>query len=258
MQRYLFNHNGLTFSYLDAGGNGKPLIALHAHWMEGITFRFLAAALAPRWRVIALDQRGHGDSDHAKSYSRADYVGDLKAFFDHLQITAPLVLLGNSLGGINAYQFAARYPHRVRAMIIEDIGVEYTGDMDFCLAWTGIFKTREDLIANIEPHFLPSLKDSIRETPAGWRLAFDPKDMVISNNHVRGSLWHDWLATDCPVLLLRGRNSRVTTQAHMEEMAARRPNTTLTVLEGGHVLHIDNPLDFTKAVSNFLDSYCSL
>ena len=254
MQRYSFLSNGLKLSYLDAGGAGKVLIALHAHWMEAATFIPLAAALAPEWRVIALDQRGHGNSDHAKTYTREDYVGDLKAFFDHLHIKTPPVLLGSSLGGINAYQFAAQYPTLVRAIVIEDIGVEYAGDMGFCLSWAGCFRTRDDLIAQIDKHFLPCLQDSIRETSAGWRLAFDPHDMILSNDGVKGSFWPAWLATRCPVLLIRGSDSRVTTQAHLESMAARRPHTTLKILKGGHILHIDNPVDFTKAVCEFLET----
>ena len=59
MPRHQFQHGDLTLSYLDTGGVGETLIALHSHWMEGQTFASLAAALAPEWRVVALDQRGH-------------------------------------------------------------------------------------------------------------------------------------------------------------------------------------------------------
>ena len=134
MQRRSFRRDGLTLSYLDAGGDGQPLVALHAHWMEGLTFAPLAAALAPEWRVIALDQRGHGHSDHAATYTREDYLGDLSALFAHLRLEGA-VLLGNSLGGVNTYQFAARHPERVRAFIIEDIGAEIADDISFALAW---------------------------------------------------------------------------------------------------------------------------
>ena len=53
MLRFSFEHNGLRFSSLDAGGSGQALIALLAHWMEGQTFASLATDLAPEWRVIA-------------------------------------------------------------------------------------------------------------------------------------------------------------------------------------------------------------
>ena len=54
--------NGRRLSYLDFGGTGQPLLALHGHLDQGLMWSGLAAALAPGWRVIAPDQRGHGDS----------------------------------------------------------------------------------------------------------------------------------------------------------------------------------------------------
>lgn len=253
MQRYSFKHNGLTLSYLDAGGSGQALIALHAHWMEGQTFAPLARALAPEWRVIVLDQRGHGHSDHASTYTRGDYLDDLQGLFAHLGLERA-VLLGNSLGGVNAYQFAARHPQNVRALIIEDIGAVIADDTSFALAWSGTFKTRNDLEERIGSRFLPYLKDSIRSVPDGWRLAFDPDEMAASQKAVNGDHWEDWLATTCPALLLRGKQSRVTTQQHMEEMATRRPHTLLRTLEGGHVIHFDNLPGFIANVREFLTS----
>jgi pimeloyl-ACP methyl ester carboxylesterase len=253
MLRSSFEHNGLKFSYLDVGGTGQVLIALHAHWMEGQTFAPLATALAPEWRVIAPDQRGHGYSDHAPTYTRGDYLDDLLGLFDHLGLRQA-VLLGNSLGGVNAYQFAARHPERVRALIIEDIGAVIADDTSFALAWTGIFKTRDDLEERIGPRFLPYLQDSIRSVPAGWHLAFDPCELAASQESLNGNHWKDWLATECPGLLLRGLQSRVTTQQHVEEMAAKRPRTLLRDLEGGHVIHFDNPAGFGGVVREFLTS----
>ncbi len=247
-------HDSLTLSYLDAGGDGRILLALPAHWMEGVTWAPLAAALAPEWRVIALDQRGHGHSDHAPreaGYTRDAYLGDLAALFQHLRID-DAVLVGNSLGGVNAYQFAARNPERVRALVIEDIGVVVAGDTSFALAWGGLFPSREALAERVGPHFLPYLQDAFRESPAGWRLAFDPRDTVASQDALNGDYSADWLATDCPALLIRGRESRVTTADMLEQMAARRPNTRLMTLDGGHVVHVDNPAGFTGAVQAFL------
>lgn len=251
MERYEFRHNGLKLSYLDAGGDGPVIVALHAHGMEASTFAPIAAALAPEWRVVALDQRGQGHSDHAKTYMRDDYLGDLYAFLDHLGIVCA-VIWGNSLGGVNAYQFAARHPDRVRALVIEDMGVEVDDDTSFFLKWEGTFGTRDELAERVGARMLPYFQDSFRETPEGWRLAFDPADMVASQGFVNGNHWKDWLATDCPALIIRGLDSRVTTQAHVEQMASRRPNTQLRSIAGGHVIHFDNPPGFTETLRLFL------
>lgn len=254
MERHYFRHDGLTLSYLDAGGGGPLLIALPSHWMEGVTFAPLALALAPIWRVVALDQRGHGHSEHAPragGYSRDAYRGDLAALYAHLGLDTA-VLLGNSLGGVNAYQFAARYPGQVRALVIEDIGAVVGDDTTFALPWGGIYPTREALAERVGPRFLRYLEDAIRPTPAGWRLAFDPQDTVASQRELNGDHWADWLATTCPALLIRGSDSRVTTLEMLEQMAARRPNTRLLTLDGGHVVHLDNPTAFADAVRAFL------
>lgn len=251
MQKRSFQHDGLTFSYLDAANVGEPLIALHAHWMESRTFAPLAQALAPQWRVIALDQRGHGDSDHAATYSRDDYIGDLLALFDHLEIRTGVVL-GNSLGGVNAYQFAARHPERVHALIVEDIGAVIADDTSFALGWAGTFKTQKELEERIGPRIAPYLRESFRHGADGWRLAFDPNDTAASQQHLNGDHWSDWLASRCPVLLIRGQESRVTQQQHLEEMAQRRPGTEFLTLQGGHVVHVDNPGGFADAVRTFL------
>src|SRR5947209_3663282 len=181
MERRAFQHDGLALSFLDNGGDGRPLIALHAHWMEGLTYAPLAKALAPAWRVIALDQRGHGHSDHATSYTRDDYLGDLEALLAHLELRQA-VMLGNSLGGVNVYQFAARHPDRVQAMVIEDIGAEIHDDASFVVKWAGTFKTRGELLKRVGARMAPYLKDSLRHTSAGWRLAFEPADMLSSQN----------------------------------------------------------------------------
>lgn len=83
---------------LDAAGSGPVLVALHTHWMEGATY-------APR----------------GGRYTREAYLGDIAALLTHLAIDW-VVLVGDSLGGVSAYEVAARRPERVRGLVIEDIG----------------------------------------------------------------------------------------------------------------------------------------
>ena len=85
------------------------------------------------------------------------------------------------------------------------------------------------------------------DTSGGW-FAFEPREMLESQRQLKGDHWADWLATECPALVIRGRESRITTQDHVEQMAARRLNTRLVTLDGGHVVHQDNPNGFADAV----------
>ncbi len=177
----------------------------------------------------------------------------IEALFDHLGLERA-VILGNSLGGVNAYEFAAKHPERVVALVIEDIGVELSGDLPPMIGWAGTFAKEEELESQIGPPMLPYLRESFRQTAGGWRLAFEPDHMSLSQALLAGNHWASWLATNCPALLIRGTDSRVTTAAHFEQVAVRRANTQLGTLDGGHIVHKDNLTAFAAAVTSFLSS----
>lgn len=254
MERKSFQHAGLTFSYLDAGGDGELIVALHALWMEAGTWSAFATQVAPAWRVVALDQRGHGQSDHAPSSSWRDYVADIDAFLEHLSVKGPVVLLGNSLGGIASFLFAAEQPERVRALIAEEAPAKEEADLGFMLPWQGVFPTRQALLDKVGERLAWSVEPSIREVPGGFSLAFSPKDLVERQPQLNGDFWREWCATRCPALVLRGTESRAVDGAILEKMAQVRGNTTLVSMEAGHVIHHDAPASFLAAVETFLST----
>jgi len=251
MQRSSFNRDGLTLSYLDSGGDRPLIVALHALWMEARTYEPFAAAM-PEWRVVSLDQRGHGFSDHASDYSRDAFVGDIAALLDHLGARGPVVLMGNSLGGMNSYFFAARFPERVRAMVIEEGPPEQRGDFSFILDWKGVYPTSDALERKIGERLAWSVKPSFRETAHGWTVAFDPDELVAMMKGLSGDFWNVWLASKCPALVLRGRESKAVDGNLIEAMAKRRANTELATLAAGHVIHHDDLPGFTSRVRAFL------
>ena len=251
MRRSSFQHDGLTLSYLDTGGDRPLIIALHAMWMEARSFEDFATSM-PEWRVVSMDQRGHGLSDHSSDYSRGAFVGDIAALLDHLGAREPAVLIGNSLGGTNAFFFAARHPNRVRALVVEEGSPEQHEPFTFVLDWRGLYPTREALEQKIGERLAWSVKPSYRETAHGWTLAFDPDDLVAMAKALAGDYWADWMVSTCPALVVRGTNSRAVDGKLLESMAARRPNTELVSLEAGHVTHHDDPAGFVSNVRAFL------
>lgn len=202
--------------------------------------------------MIALDQRGHGHSDPADDLPWDAFISDLVAFLDHLQIDGPVVLAGNSLGGTVAFRYAARHPEKVRALIVEESPVVEDGDLDFMHQWTGVYPTREALEAKIGERLSWSVEPSFRETPQGWTLSFSPDVFANAKQALNGYFWEDWMATQCPVLLIQGSQSRAVDGTVLQQMAAKRPNTTLATFNAGHVVHHDMPKAFAEAVRSFL------
>ncbi|MET9769584.1 alpha/beta hydrolase [Streptomyces sp. NPDC006415] len=123
-ERGAMNAAGRRLSFLDFGGRGRPPLALHGHFGEGRTFTHLAGELGASWRIVALDQRGHGHSDRAADYSRSGYVEDAAAVLEHLGIGGAVVL-GHSLGGV---------PHGRRARASGRLGSGLRSAGHECLA----------------------------------------------------------------------------------------------------------------------------
>jgi pimeloyl-ACP methyl ester carboxylesterase len=246
--------DGRRLSYLDFGGTGRPLVALHGHLSEGATFAHLARALGPEWRVFAPDQRGQGESERADDYSREGYLADLQALLDHLGLDRA-VLLGHSLGAINAYQFAARHPERVTALVNAEgpvaLGLDGTNPLGFLRALPYDAPTRDELVAGLgqaAPYFADRLRQNL---DGSWRLPFHPRDMYQSEDQVHGDHWDDWTASTCPALLVHGTTGVIPPE-QVSAMAERRPNTTTAELDADHLLPSTAPDAFATAVRTFL------
>ena len=112
----------LKVRYLDWGGDGPPLLALHglassAHWYDVV-----APMLRDRYRLIAPDQRGHGQTTNAPSgYDWKTLSDDLAGLLDHIGV-GEVSVMGHSWGGNVATNFAANYPDRVKRLIMIDGG----------------------------------------------------------------------------------------------------------------------------------------
>lgn len=113
---------GLCFHYRDWGGKGTPLILLHGLASQSHIFDLVAPLLAEHFRVIALDQRGHGESGKPRAgYRMASVAEDLRAVMDARKFKRAIIV-GHSWGGNVALQFGAQYPQRTAALVLVDGG----------------------------------------------------------------------------------------------------------------------------------------
>ena len=116
--RHFLHVNNVRLCYVDFGGNGSSFLLLHGLAGRANEWHNTAQWLTQDGHVFALDQRGHGRSDkQLNDYSRDAYVKDVMNVIEQLHL-APVVLIGQSMGGQNAFLVAARYPYLVRALIV--------------------------------------------------------------------------------------------------------------------------------------------
>ncbi len=267
--------NGLRIHYLEWGdADATPMVMLHglrayAHWFDEF-----AAVVNDRYRVLALDQRGRGDSDWAADgdYSREAYVSDLTAFIDALGLDE-VVLVGHSMGGLNCLHYAARKPGRVIAFIDVDIGPE--------IAPEGMARIRKEL--GETPDRFASWDEAVaflatyharaseanRETRRQWmfREAADGSiewrlDPAIFDPRIRQDpVEHTWSALSeirCPTLIVRGGLSDILTAEACDDMVQRMPDCRwVEIPDAGHLVIEDNPHAFNAAALEFLENIAS-
>ena len=263
--------NGHRFHYTEWGAAGAPpLLMLHGVTGHARTWDEEAAALAARYRVLALDQRGHGDSDPSPDadYTVATLSADVAAFADALGL-ARLSIVALSMGGRVAIAFAGQAPARVDRLVIVDIGPEISEagmvrvgtlmarspelfpSLEHALAFhrlTNPLYTEAMLRHRVEHGTRPveggltwkydrGLRDAVR---AGtWR---DPID-----------LWPLWRAITCPILLVRGADSDVLSADIAKRMLDDNANVRFEEVAGaGHTVPGDQPAAFRALLSGFL------
>lgn len=113
-----FETDGARLAY-DVTGSGPPLVFLHGLSMSRHNWDLFVPKLESLFRVVRLDQRGHGESDHAGDYVLDSYLADTAAFLDGV-VGGPSILVGHSLGGVIAHGIAQTRPELVTAVLLED------------------------------------------------------------------------------------------------------------------------------------------
>jgi pimeloyl-ACP methyl ester carboxylesterase len=265
--------NGLRLRYLDWGEpDAPPLVLLHGGGQSGHTWDPCCLVLARRYRCLALDQRGHGDSDWSAkgAYAIEDHVRDLEAFIEALALRAPIVA-GMSMGGINATAYAARHASRLRALVSVDVGPDLQFEpvqrlMEGLGAYRQ-FKSPEDAaerLSRLGARRAPSLlRDTLsrnlrQERDGSWTWKYDPRTIVgLSAEEIlkpRKPLWEVLNRITCPTLVVRGGKSEIFSVSDAAEFTRRLPSAIcVTVPNARHSVQTDNPKGLAEAIIRFDD-----
>lgn len=277
MQRrdYRLSASGLSLQVTEWGSaTAQPVVMLHGIRGYGETFAGVAQALQPQCRIIALDQRGRGQSDWdpARNYYTDTYVADLAALVDTLGLDR-FDLLGHSMGGINAIVYAARHPTRVRRLVIEDAG---PGAFE---ASPGATRIRKELATTPErfdsweaaSEFMRRLRPSVTEEArqqrlrsmlkpvetGGYTWCYDHAGIAATRLNPDLSRVVDLLpcvqAIACETLVLRGARTDYLQAEMLVQMQRINPRITgLDIPNAGHYIHDDQPGLFNQAVREYL------
>jgi pimeloyl-ACP methyl ester carboxylesterase len=116
------SNSDVRLNYLDWGGDGPPLVLIHATGFHAALWQPIAERLAERFRVVAVDQRGHGDSDNPPDgYRFETFAEDLQCVIEGLGLERPIAA-GHSSGATTIVVHAAAHPGVIqRAVLIEPI-----------------------------------------------------------------------------------------------------------------------------------------
>jgi pimeloyl-ACP methyl ester carboxylesterase len=259
--------NGLRFHFLEWGTAGSPpLLLLHGGAQTAHSWDEVAPDLARDHHVLALDQRGHGDTGWAPAggYRRQDFVADVVAFLDDRGWRAA-ALVALSLGGLNAIACAAAEPARVRGLVVVDVvptiapaggeairaqlAVRDFASFDEAVERAHAFNPRRTR-ANIEER----LRHALRQGADGrWTYKFDPAIGGGGMTSDLERLWDDVRRIRCPALLVRGAESPILTGEGAARFTRELPGAECAEVPGaGHSVMGDNPTGFLAAVRPFL------
>ncbi|PYS29361.1 MAG: hypothetical protein DMG11_09320 [Acidobacteria bacterium] len=259
--------NGLRIHYLDFGGDGRqPLIMLHGIGRVAHTFDHIASHFNQNYHVLAVDMRGHGDSDWdpKAAYLVEDYVKDIEGLAQQLRLRN-IVIWGNSTGGRVAQVFAGLHPDLVAAVIAEDVGPERPREI--ADGFTSRLKQEDEKGWASEDELFAQLKtgsprtaDEILRAYAHFGSKKRPdgrviwkRDPGIGNGFVPTELWRFVRQIKSPIIYVLGGRSTIVPAATQEELRKTLPQVQIVTMPGlGHYPSEENPKDFLAIVDGFL------
>ena len=245
-------------------GEGKPFIILHGFLGMGDNWKTLAKHFSEsNFKVHLVDQRNHGRSFHSEEFDYESMAEDLKQYCDDNNLK-DIVVLGHSMGGKTAMLFATKYPELVSKLIVADISPRYypvhhdailegLSSLDFSK-----IKSRgeaDDILSKYVHEtgtrlFLLKNLYWVEKGQLGLRMNLN---VLKENVSEVGEALPIHATFQKDTLFLRGDRSEYIGEADEAIIHRHFPNSEIiTISNAGHWLHAENPMEFYKAVMNFV------
>jgi pimeloyl-ACP methyl ester carboxylesterase len=255
--------------------DGYPLVFLHGLMGYSQNWRKISVAFEQSHRILLLDQRGHGRSFKPQiGYAPEDYSEDLLKIIDELG-WVQIDLVGHSMGGRNAMNFAHRFPSRVHKLIIEDIGPDADASAIARIRYLleivpTPFASKEKARIFFTDEFVEKAKDYPQPKALGqyfyanmemkadgstdWRFSKEAILMSLEEGRSRDR-WNEIDQLGMPCLVVRGEFSVDLKSSVFEEILRRNSKICgVEIPKSGHWVHFDQPELFIKALKDFLKS----
>jgi pimeloyl-ACP methyl ester carboxylesterase len=253
--------NGITLAYSDTGA-GLPIVFLHAFPLNRTMWRAQEETLSPKFRIITIDLRGHGESDAPPGHHTLDQAAeDVRALLDHLAIQQT-VLVGLSMGGYILFAFYRKYADRVKGLVLADTRAQADTvegkEGRFQMAHLALQKGSSAIADIMIPKLLSSA--TIKTKPE----IVQTVRAMIQDNQVSG-IAADLMAMaerpeslsllsqiTCPTQVIVGELDHATPPSDAKLMAEQIPSARLAIIpNAAHLANFEQPEAFNQIVAAF-------
>lgn len=244
-------------------GKGKPIIILHGFLGMGDNWKSISKKLSESFEVHLPDIRNHGKSDHHSSFNYDVMVDDMVEYFNTHQIK-DAILIGHSMGGKIAMQFAAQNPKMVSQLIVVDISPKiYHPHHDHILKSLKLLKSQkltsrkeaDDVLKeNIkEPGIRLFLMKNLKREENNTLTVKSNVDAFIQNRKEIGKALPKSCFYSGPTLFIKGEKSFYIREKDKDLISRHFPNSQIVSVENaGHWVHAENPDMFLKTTLDFI------
>ena len=251
--------DGVELIVTEFGGSGAPILLLHGLMGRASTWWETAEWLRRHGRVVGMDARGHGRSEARGPWTTDRMAADVVEVLAEL---GPAVVIGHSMGGLHGLVAAARSPELVRALVVEDMGVDFRGRSaaDAREWFTALPQSFPSLAAvrrafgHPRAEFGEYMTECVEERAGGYHLlAGVEHTTAIAAEWAERDHWSAVAAVRCPALLVEAEESAAP-DGQMALMAARMPAAAHARVPGtGHLVHAGP--EFRPLVESFLSTH---
>jgi pimeloyl-ACP methyl ester carboxylesterase len=255
--------------YYEVAGQGPPFVMIHAGVADSRQWNNEFMNFSRTYRVLRYDMRGYGKSEPVEG--EFSHMSDLVSLLDTLEIHEPLVVMGCSMGGGLAMDFALTHPSRVRALIMVDsapsgLELDVARSSKFADVEKAFDEDDLDRVAELETQiwFDGTGRTPEQVDPAMRKLLWEMNRLALAHEikelgkrlpNAQTPAFDRLQELDNPVLIIVGAQDTPYTLAAADYMTQKIPSARKVIIEdAAHLPNMDQPHEFQEIVEHFLDS----